>query len=111
MKVRTFYVVSLALAIAGCSTGEESNGNDGNGGSGSGAAGGSSGSGGSGVVGGGSGSGGDGFDACAGDVYDGQLIPLDMMILMDRSGSMEDKVAAGSAMDRWTATTGRSGIS
>ena len=98
MKVATFCGVSLALAIAGCSTSEGSNADDG---SGSGATGGSGG-----VVDGGGGVGGGGFDACAGDIYDGQLIPLDMMILMDRSGSMEDKVAAGSATDRWTATTG-----
>jgi hypothetical protein len=103
MRVCTFRavtVVTAALLSAGCSTGEETNADTGSGGS--------AGAGGNSNVGGGSdgGSAGSGFDECAVDSYDGELVPLDMMILMDRSGSMEDKVAAGSAIDRWSATTG-----
>ena len=83
--------------MTGCSTSSESDA-DGSGGSGGGS--------GSNLAGEGNGEGGNEFQECAGDLYDGQLIPLDMMILMDRSGSMGDMIAAGSSVTRWKATTG-----
>jgi hypothetical protein len=40
---------------------------------------------------------------CAADVHAAEGLPLDMFIMMDQSGSMNEKVSGGS---KWTAVTG-----
>src|SRR5262245_7146548 len=99
-------VLSAAIAAAswGCgnnpstsgkgwSAGTGGNGGPGNGGASNGGS--SQGGGGvggcGGVGGGGSSQGGSGGMACAGSTVKGELIPLDMYIMLDKSGSMADK--------------------
>jgi hypothetical protein len=45
--------------------------------------------------------GGSGFEECAGEVVSGKLVPLDMFIMLDTSGSMLDVTEAGE--EKWTA--------
>ncbi len=52
------------------------------------------------------GSGGDDSGHCDVAKAEARVAPLDMLILMDRSGSMDNKLASGSADDRWSAATG-----
>jgi hypothetical protein len=89
--VRCLSFVFGALGIGLLAACGGTGGASGSGGSGAGGASASGGisSGGSGAIaaGGQSGAGG----ACAADPYDGQLLPLDMFVMLDRSGSMEEQ--------------------
>lgn len=52
---------------------------------------------------GGGASGSGGFDACAATPYSADLLPLDMYVMLDQSGSMKDKTALGPT--KWEAVT------
>ncbi|MEZ4310906.1 MAG: VWA domain-containing protein [Polyangiaceae bacterium] len=53
-----------------------------------------------------SGSGAGGTEACAGTTVQGQLIPLDMYVLLDKSGSMGDLTGpGGNGPPKWAAVT------
>ncbi len=55
-------------------------------------------------IGGGNGGGNGGGGSCAGSTVKGEVIPLDMYIMLDRSGSMSDKTgASGSGPSKWNA--------
>jgi hypothetical protein len=109
---RTALVASLSAGLAGAAlapgcarTGQDTSG-FGGGGSSSAGVGGGNGSAGSGGL-GNSGSGlGGGADAatCASEVHKGQVIPLDMFIMVDQSGSMTDEVTGpnGTTAQKWT---------
>jgi hypothetical protein len=95
-------VVVVGLFVAACSSAS----------SGGGGSGGSSAAGGSGAVnfggsgnidldGGGGTGGGSGGQACAEDVYDGELVPLDLFLMLDKSASMDS-----SQNDTWVPVTG-----
>lgn len=75
-----------ALSCSASSDGNQVNASGGNAGSGQG---GNSGDGFGGALDGGGGKGGLG-GACAGDRYDGEPVPLDILLLLDRSGSMDE---------------------
>ena len=101
-------LVLVALLASACSTtrqddsaspgdasGEASGGTGGTAGSGD-------------VLVGGQGSGGTGGDdsgGCDADTYVADLVPVHLLILLDRSGSMTNPVGAGAASDRWSAVT------
>ncbi len=109
------------VMVAGCgSTPSASGGAGGTGGSGggSGGAGAQGGVGGAGAqggtgglsfggTGGTSGGGTGGFEACAGETVEAELVPLDMYVMLDKSGSMADKTGMmGQGTPKWDAVTG-----
>jgi hypothetical protein len=115
-------LAGATVLVAGCSPSSGAAGSD-SGGRGVGAYGGSSGSGGTapqaGSSSGGVGTGGTspvigpgasgaagtgGLDACAGEVTKGELVPVDMLVMLDISGSMLDLLDTGT--DKWTAVKG-----
>ncbi len=121
---RSLFVVAGALAALsfGCSAGNNQQtgsgasggGTNSGGNGGAGASGGAGGNGGEniggfGASGGGntSGNGAGGGEVCAGAKVKGELVPLDMYIMLDKSGSMLDKTgAAGTGPSKWDAVTG-----
>ena len=100
------------FSSAGGSSGSGGSGNGGSGASSSGGSGGTSfagtsfggtlSSGGNAGSGGNSGSGGSGGDSCAGDVSKAERIPLDMIVMLDRSLSMNELAGA---QTKWAAVT------
>jgi hypothetical protein len=112
---------ALALAAQGCgddtsnntqSTAQGGSGGSANGGGPIGGSGGNpSGTGGIGVGGGfggtsAGGSGTGGVEACAGETVEGKLVPLDMYIMLDKSGSMTEKTDNGpQTPTKWAAVT------
>jgi hypothetical protein len=104
-------IVSGVIAACGGTGG--SSGTAGNGAGGSSASGGSGAiaSGGSGAI--ASGGAGGGGGSCAADPYDGQLVPLDMFVMLDRSGSMEELgkwPAVTSALNQFVSLPGLTGL-
>jgi hypothetical protein len=105
---------AFVLAI-GCSATDSSSGTGGTSAGGSSASGGSSGTigvGGSSATDGG-GSGGIGA-GCASDTYDGELVPLDMFVMLDKSASMQDAGKWGSvtsAINTFVGLPGLNGLS
>lgn len=99
-RVRDLFAVLALGAAAACSsaTGGNTVGGGGNGG-GAAAGGGSGGSAAGGGLLDGGGTGGNFGATCGADSYTGKLVPLDMFIMLDRSGSMQDD-------GKWGAVTG-----
>lgn len=91
-------LLSTAGFVVACSSASESGGSGG--GSGAGGGGGINVGGAGGINVGGNGTGGTGaLTGCDKQVYDGELVPLDMFLMLDKSGSMQDS-------SKWTAVTG-----
>lgn len=91
---------AVSMVAGACSGTSGSNNNGGNGGAGNAAAaGGTAGTGGGINTDSGTGGGGGFGAACAADIHDGELVPVDMFVMLDRSGSMDD---AG----KWSAVSG-----
>ena len=82
---------AVSMVAGACSGTSGSNNNGGNGGAGNAAAaGGTAGTGGGINTDSGTGGGGGFGAACAADIHDGELVPVDMFVMLDRSGSMQD---------------------
>jgi hypothetical protein len=86
-----------ASFVVACSSASGSN-NNGGGGSGNGGSGGIN-VGGSGAISVGGNGGTGALTGCNSQVYDGELVPLDMFLMLDKSGSMQDS-------SKWSAVTG-----
>jgi hypothetical protein len=112
--MRSFLVGGIGLLFVACSATDSSSGTGGTSAGGSSASGGSSGTIG---VGGSSASDGGGTGGigagCASDTYSGELVPLDMFVMLDRSGSMADDGkwgAVSSAINNFVGLPGLTGL-